>query len=287
MTILELLRISTGHLKSRGFTNPKTSCEILLAHTLGVKRLDLYLNYDRQVSDEERERFRALYKRRLAHEPLQYITGETEFMSLPFMVNAQVLIPRTETEFVVENTIRQAEERWRDSPVRIVDVGAGCGNIAVSLAHYLPNAEVSGFDVSPEAVKVAQKNAALNNLGQRVALTVRDVFQLSPGDYADCHIVISNPPYVAEKDRHALDRGVIDFEPHAALFAGGDGLKFFRAIAPLASAWLVPGGLLVFEVGYDIGGAVVDIVAEAGFSDARLLKDYARLDRLVIAEKPG
>ncbi|MFC1477088.1 peptide chain release factor N(5)-glutamine methyltransferase [candidate division KSB1 bacterium] len=286
MTILELLNISTEHLKSQGITNPKTSCEILLAHALGLRRLDLYLKYDQPVTEEERQRFKELYKRRLNREPLQYIIGETEFMSLPFTVNPHVLIPRPETELVVETTIKHVRRNWGSEPVQIVDIGVGCGNIAVSLAHYLPGAQVTGFDISQAAVDVAIHNAERNNLADLVTLAARDLFECAHDDFHDLHLVISNPPYVSTVDEEFLEKDVVDYEPHVALFAGKDGLRFFHQISELARSWLRPGGLLIYEIGYEIGDKVVSIIKNNQFTHIELLQDYARNDRIVIAEKP-
>ncbi len=286
MTIVELINASAEHLKSKGFNNPKTSCEVLLAHVLRMKRLDLYLNYDRPVSDTERKQFKELYKRRLNHEPLQYITGETEFMSLPFSVNQNVLIPRPETEFVVEQALNRMKKNWGGEPVKVLDIGSGCGNISVSLAHYLPNAEVFSIDKSPEAVEIAKKNAESNNIPDRLKISIKNIFDCSHDDYSDLNMVISNPPYVSENERDILEKDVIEFEPHDALFAGDDGLVFFNKISSLAYSWLIPGGILVFETGYNIGRKVAEITAAEGFGNIEFKKDYAENDRLIIAEKP-
>lgn len=295
MTIIELLKSSTEYLKSKGITNPKTSCEILLSHVLEMKRLDLYLNYDRKVTDAELERFKKLYKRRLTHEPLQYILGETEFMSLPFKVNAHVLIPRPETELLVEQVITFCNAKWSHQPVRILDIGTGCGNIAVSLAYNLPEAVVSGCDISPEAVELARENAVRNNVHQRVNFSVMDILkadsaklEMPPGvsgEYSNLHVIVSNPPYVSTKEEHILEKEILDYEPYEALFAGEDGLIFFHTIARLAKNWLADGGLLAFETGYNTGEKVRDIVMDNSFHDVNLIKDYAGIDRIVTGIK--
>lgn len=285
MTILELLKVSTEHLKSKGFDNPKTSCEILLSHALGMKRLDLYLNFDKPVSDQEREQFREMYRRRLEHEPLQYITGETEFMSLPFMVNKHVLIPRPETELVVEETVKRMKESWGETPVEALDIGTGCGNIAVSLAHYLPGSRIFGIDINPEAVETAKQNAETNNLSDRTEFSVIDIMGCDPESYNSLNLIISNPPYVLESDRPTLTKQVIDFEPHEALFAGEDGLIFYETISGLAASWLCTDGILVFETGYNIGPQIQEIVENEGFSDVELMKDYAGHDRIIFGRK--
>jgi len=295
MTIIELLKSSTEHLKSKGITNPKTSCEILLSHVLGMKRLDLYLNYDRKVTDTELERFKKLYKRRLIHEPLQYILGETEFMSLPFKVNPHVLIPRPETELLVEQVINICNAKWAERPVRILDIGTGCGNIAVSLAYNLPEAVVGGCDISTEAVEVAKENAQCNNVRQRVNFSVMDILKADAAksgmppevsrEYSNLHVIVSNPPYVSTKEGDILDKEILDYEPHEALFAGDDGLIFFHTIARLAKNWLADSGLLAFETGYNTGEKARDIVINNGFHEVKLIKDYAGIDRIVTGIK--
>lgn len=287
MTILELLKVSTEHLKSKGFDNPKTSCEILLSHALGMKRLDLYLNFDKPVSDVEREKFRELYKRRLEHEPLQYIIGCTEFMSLPFTVNRHVLIPRPETELVVEETISRVENQWGNTKITALDIGTGCGNIAVSLAHYLSGSTVFGIDISAEAIETAKMNRDANDLTDQVELSVSNILECGPESYNDLNLVISNPPYVTEEERNILDKQVLDFEPHTALFAGENGLVFYEKITELAASWLTGGGILAYETGYNIGPQVVEIVENHGFLNAELKKDYAGHDRLVFGYKAG
>ncbi|MFC1513376.1 peptide chain release factor N(5)-glutamine methyltransferase [candidate division KSB1 bacterium] len=287
MNLLELLKVSIEHLKSQGLDNPKTSCEILLAHTLNMKRLDLYLNYDLQLKESEISEFRKLYKRRLNREPLQYILGETEFMSLPFKINTDVLIPRPETELLVEKIIDFCKSKWTDKPLKILDIGSGSGNISVSLAHYLSESEVIGIDVSPESIKVAEANGKLNNVQDRVRFIVEDILSVDEDhpDFKDLNVIVSNPPYVTTDSMDILQKEVIDHEPHAALFAGKDGMIFFRKIASIAKNRLNEGGLLVFETGYDIGEKVKSLVMENGFRDVNLIKDYAGINRIVMGIK--
>ncbi len=285
MTILELLQKSTDHLRSSGITNPKTSCEILLAHALRVKRLDLYLNYDKPVTDEERARFKELYRRRLNHEPIKYITGKTEFMSLPFIVNPDVLVPRPETELLVEKIIEACKERWGESPLSILDIGTGCGNIAISLAHFLPNTRVEGVDISTDAIETAMKNTSLNGMGENPKLFVKDVFRCTEEDYEGLNVIVSNPPYVSPDQKQVLEKEVAEHEPSIAVFTGDDNLEYYRKIAELGNSWLAEDGILFFEIGYDIGGSVKRLLEESGYSKVKVIKDYARLDRIVTAGK--
>ncbi len=287
MTILELLQKSTEHLKSKDFDNPKTSCEILLAHALGMKRLDLYLNYDMKVTDEEREKFRKMYKRRLNHEPLQYIIGNTEFMSIPFVVRPGALIPRPETELLVEKIIGICKERWGNDSIRILDIGTGSGNIALSLAHYLPNADVEAIDKSSDALKIAIENRKLNELDGRVKLNEKDILKSDTGEYSGLNVIVSNPPYVSEDQKEVLAPEIINHEPHEAVFAGKDGTIFFEKIAGLSKHWLNDDGVLFFEIGYDIGDKVRGILENMEYNKIEILKDYAGHDRIIVAELKG
>ena len=281
MTILEKIKISTEYLKQNGITNPGTSSEILLAHVLGVKRLNLYLDYDRELTGKEQEIFNRLYLRRGNHEPLQYITGETEFMSLPFKVNSSVLVPRPETEFLVEIIIDFYRSNWNTGDFRVVEIGVGSGNLSVSLAHYISCSVIVATDIDKKAVKLARENAIRNGVDKKIDFRVSDIFEAKDGDFSDVHVVVSNPPYVAEDEREILQKEVIDHEPHIALFSEKDDLRFYKTISNLANKWLIPGGMLVFETAYNKGGKVVEIVKNAGFKKVQLTKDYAKFDRVV------
>lgn len=281
MNVIGLLNSSSELLKESGITNPKTSCELLLAHVLGIQRLDLYLNHDRWIEVEEIERFNRLCARRAEHEPSQYILGETEFMSLPFTVNKHVLIPRPETEHLVEKVRSFCANTMFGETIHIVDIGSGAGNIAVSLAHYIPGARVTAVDISRDAVDVAGYNARRNGVEQKITFDVKDIFGMNAGDFSDVQVVVSNPPYVDQHSRHILDKDVISYEPHIALFAGDNNLRFFETIAVLSQSWLTRGGLIGFETGFDTGVAVRVLVEKSGFQNVSLEKDYSGIDRIV------
>lgn len=285
MTVLERLQRSTEYLKGSGISNPRTSSELLLAFVLGVKRLDLYLDYDRELTEIEEQRFGELCSRRYEYEPVQYIIGETECMSLPFYVDDKVLIPRPETELLIEQVIAFCNRTETDITINILEIGVGSGNIAVSLAHYVPEAQIEAIDISRGAVEIAQKNAVRNNVETRINIKLRDVFELTGEDYSNYHVVIANPPYVEYDEKDILEREVIDYEPHSALFSEDDGLKFYRVITDQARHWLHPGGMLAFETAYNRGGDVVKIVKNGGFHNVNLTKDYAKYDRIVTGIK--
>jgi release factor glutamine methyltransferase len=281
MNVIELLNSSSTLLKDSGITNPKTSSELLLAHVLGIERLDLYLDHDRRIKAKEIERFNRLCARRLEHEPIEYILGNTEFMSLPFMVNKHVLIPRPETELLIEKILLFCANDMSGESITIVDIGTGAGNISVSLAHYIAKARVTAVDISQNAVDVAEKNSRKNGVERKITFVVKDVFDMSAEDFSELQVIVSNPPYVDRNSLHFPDKDVVDYEPHIALFAGDNNLRFFETIAGLAQSWLTGGGLLCFETGYDTGAAVKKIVERSGFKSVSLEKDYSGIDRIV------
>jgi release factor glutamine methyltransferase len=228
-----------------------------------------------------------LLERRFASEPIQYITGEAEFYGLTFNVNREVLIPRPETEHLVEKAIELAQglrQAGMTSGLRIVDVGTGSGAIAVALARALPFAEITATDISQAALTVAKSNAARNGLADGVRFLEGDLVDPIAGEHFD--IVVSNPPYVPESDRNTLDVEVRDYEPAQALFAGSDGLAIYRRLIPAAFGALVPGGFLVLEIGYGQQEAIHAVLADAGFSDIEFTEDLQKIPRVAVARRP-
>jgi release factor glutamine methyltransferase len=227
-----------------------------------------------------------LIERRLAGEPMQHITGEAEFYGLAFHVNRDVLIPRPETEHLVEKAMALAQRlrlTWAPHP-RIVDVGAGSGAIAVALAHALPFAQITATDISPAALAVAKANAARHGFAERIRFFEGDLLEPVAGEHFD--IVVSNPPYVPESDRATLDVEVRDYEPAQALFAGEDGLQIFRRLVPAAFGALVPGGFLALEIGYGQQEGIHALLAGAGFSGIEFTEDLQKIPRVVVARRP-
>jgi len=226
-----------------------------------------------------------LIERRLAGEPIQYITGESEFYGMSFLVNRDVLIPRPETEHLVEKAIALAQELVARIPEpRIVDVGTGSGAIAVALAHALPFAAIAATDISAAALSVAKDNAARNGLTDRIRFLEGDLLAPVAGDQFG--MVVSNPPYVPESDRNALDEEVRNFEPAQALFAGGDGLAVYRRLIPAAFGALVPGGYVLLEIGYGQQEAVQALLAVAGFGNIEFIADLQCIPRVAVARHP-
>ncbi len=283
MTIGEALSVAAKELsEAENFTTPRLDCEILMGHLLNCARIDLILNRDKQLSAKEQNTFFSLIKRRLKHEPVSYITHSKEFMSLTFFVEKGVLIPRPETEMLVECIIKKYE---KSECVSILDLCTGSGAIAVSLAYYLKNARLTAVDKFDVCIKAASKNIAQYALTDRISLEKADILN---GFYTeqkfDC--IVSNPPYIKKADLASLPADVKDFEPKYALDGGGDGLVFYRTITEFAANNLLPDGNLVFEIGFDQGESVKKIIEDSNaFYSIELTKDLAGQDRMVTAIK--
>ena len=259
--------------------------ETLLLHALKTNVPDANLAWliaheDEPLAADAAGPFCDLIERRLAGEPIQYITGEAEFYGLPFHVNRDVLIPRPETEHLVEKVMALAAEFVRP---KIVDVGTGSGAIAVALAHALPFAEITATDISADALAVAKANAARNGVADRVRFFKGDLLEAVAGEHFD--IVISNPPYVPESDHATLDVEVRDYEPAQALFAGEDGLQIYRRLIPAAFDALVPGGYLALEIGYGQRAGIEALLVREGFAGIKFIPDLQGIARVAVARR--
>ena len=259
-------------LKETNIENPSLDARILMCHTLSCDELYLTVHRDRHLTQSEQDAFFSLIKRRMSNEPVGYITGTKEFMSLEFNVDKNVLIPRPDTEILVEKVMSEVKSA---NPV-IIDMCTGSGAIAVSLAKYIPNACVLGLDISEDALKVAKTNSQKN--GADVTFEKHDV--LKPYSKITADAVVSNPPYIPTDDLNGLMSDVIDFEPSIALDGGVDGLLFYRAIIKNIDSCLKDGGLLAFEVGAGQADDVAYLMEER-FSSVTLEKDLAGIDRVV------
>jgi release factor glutamine methyltransferase len=257
----------------------RRDAETLLLHVLNRDRAWLFGHPETELGTAELERFRTLARRRAAFEPLQHLTGQQEFYGLLLRVTRDTLIPRPETELLVEAVLQWAEEQA--GPLRIVDVGTGTGAIALALAKHLQGAEIVAVDISAEALAVARGNARRLGLSVRFlesdllgALTREPVFD----------VVVSNPPYVASTDASSLQPEVVDHEPHIALFGGEDGLDIYRRLLPQVQDALRPGGLLAVEFGFGQRRDVAELFQ--GWDDLRILEDYAGIARVALATRP-
>lgn len=274
-------------LKKNGIENPRMNAERLLSAVLNFNRSDLYLNSDLALNSTELFRFQKKLQRRLRHEPLQYILGETEFMSLPFQVDRDVLIPRPETELLVERVIEKCQRQFDlNQKFKILDIGTGSGCIAVSLAKYLKEVQVVALDVSKSALLVAAKNAEANDVSDRIEFRKCDIMQdiISNKCAEKFDVIVANPPYISTADYENLPNEIKDFEPSIALQADSDGLIFFRKIAHLASGILKQSGFIAMEIGAGQARHAREIFSKYNFSEIQVFKDLNFIERVLIAE---
>jgi release factor glutamine methyltransferase len=283
--VLAVSRKAAGVFSERGFENPRLEAELLLAGVLGVRRLDLYLQHDRPLSPEELERYRSAVRRRLKHEPLQYVLGTAAFRQLELAVDPRVLIPRPETEVLAGLVLAWAAARaaWPGRK-RVLDVGTGSGAIALSLAAEGDFDDIVATDVSPDALAVASANAARCGLAARVEFRQGAFFDAVAGERFA--VVVSNPPYVADSDRPTLAPEVRDHEPALALYGGAGGLDILARLIAEAAGYLEPGGLLALEMGLGQHDAVLALLEEAGaWAACRVELDLTGRPRFALAER--
>jgi release factor glutamine methyltransferase len=296
-TIRDLLAEAEGILAAGPHPDrARRDAETLLLHALkkNAPRTNLEMNlawliaHDGEpLAPDAAVTFGDWVERRLVGEPIQYITGEVEFYGLTFRVNRDVLIPRPETELLVEKATELAQrlrETGAISAPRIVDVGTGSGAIAVALAHALPFAEIAATDISAAALAVAKDNAARNCFADRIRFMLGDLLEPVAGEQFE--FLISNPPYVPESDRATLDVEVRNYEPAQALFAGDDGLAIYRRLIPAAFGALVPGGFVLIEIGYGQQEAIHAQLAGAGFNGIEFIEDLQKIPREAVARHP-
>jgi release factor glutamine methyltransferase len=280
-TTRKILAWTSEHFAKRSIDSPRLTAEVLLAHVLKVDRVRLYVDLDRPLEPEERAAYRALIERRMTGEPTQYLTGAKEFYNRRFKVDPRVLIPRPETELLVEAVLRVLP---RDAPSRVLDLCTGSGCIGISIAAERPQASVWATDASSEACDVARLNAEALQVDARVTVRQGDLFAPLPkGALFD--VVSANPPYVKTGELDALPLEV-KREPHVALDGGADGLDLTRRIARQAGEWLKPGGLLALEISDTQGEPVRALLADTGYADVRIEKDLAHLDRFAFGRRP-
>jgi release factor glutamine methyltransferase len=280
LTVLGAMLRSADYLAGKGVESARLDAEHMVAHVLGVGRLEMYLQHERPMAADELDRLRPLLKRRGLREPLQYILGRQGFREVDLAVGPGVLIPRPETEQLVEVVLAWAEGR---QDLTALDVGTGSGAIAISLLSEGPFSSVVGTDSSSEALGFAERNRDSTGLRSRLELREGRLFEaVHPGERFD--VVVSNPPYVAETQRGDLQAEVVDWEPEGAFFAGADGLAVVRELVPRAPAALRSGGLLALEIGDRQAEEVVGLLeAVPAYEDARVHKDLAGKQRIVTA----
>jgi release factor glutamine methyltransferase len=276
LTVLEIIRRTTDFFASKGIETPRLDAELLLAHTLELKRMQLYLQFERPMSDAELEKLRPLVRRRGAREPLQHIVGDLEFANVVIKTDRRALIPRQETEELVEHVVRE----FKTPPARIVDLGTGSGAIALALATHFPEATVIAAEISPEAAALARENVAGSAAADRVTVVEGHWREVLAGKEFD--VIVSNPPYLSEEEVADAQPEVRDFEPRGALVAANAGTSALEEIISLSPAALVPGGLRALETGIDQHEYLLGVAERAGFRERKSLKDLSGRDRFLL-----
>jgi release factor glutamine methyltransferase len=281
-TVRRVLAWTAQHFEKRQVDSPRLTAEVLLAHVLKVGRVRLYVDLDRPLEKEELATFKALIARRTAGEPTQYLTGVREFYNRPFKVDPRVLIPRPETELLVEAALHALP---KDAPSRALDLCTGSGCIAISLAAERPQAEVLAVDLSPDACALARENAEALGVAARVQVLEGDLYAPLPPD-ARFDLVVSNPPYVGTAEITTLSAEVRR-EPRMALDGGADGLALVRRVFAGARRVLRPGGLLALEMGETQGPQLLALLTAAGFAAPRVVRDLEQRERMAFGTQPA
>lgn len=279
-TIGRILKWTEQYFKEKGIESPRLDAEVLLSHILGRERIYLYVHFDEPLEPAELARYREAIKQRVQRVPVAYIIGEKEFMGLTFKVTADTLVPRPDTEILVQAAVERL--RARGETPRFADIGTGSGAICLSILHFLPKAQADTVDISPAARAVAEENAAALEVADRVTFHTGDLLAPLAGQCYDA--ILSNPPYIPDGDIAALAPEVRLKEPRTALAGGKDGLDFYRRLTADAPAHLKDGGFLAVEVGIHQAAPVAALAVPA-FSRTEILKDYAGIERVVIAWK--
>lgn len=282
--VVDLLDWTTRYFEQHGIRNPRLDAEVLLGHLLEKTRLQLYLHFEMPVFQEHLTPYRELIKKRIEHTPVSYLTNRKEFMSLDFYVDERVLIPRPETEQLVETILR---EKTKDAE-RLLELGTGSGVIATSLAVHQPEWQIIATDISEPALAVAEKNAETHGRAAQIKFLPGDLFEpvkaINPAGNMRFDWIVCNPPYVKKTEWDTLSPDVRDYEPEIALFAGDDGLAVIRRLIAEAPEYLAPNGKLILEIGDTHAETVRALIdAEPAYCTYKLLKDHAEKERIVLA----
>ncbi len=285
-TIAKLLTWIADYLTKNSVDAPRLSAELLMSFVLGLKRIELYTQFDRVVDTEHLDRLHDLVKRASQHEPVAYLVGKTEFYSIELEVTPHCLIPRPETELLVQRAIEFL--RTRSGSQHVCDLCTGCGCIAVAVAKNFTDAHVTATDISDQALAVAARNVERHQIQDRIELLCGDLFEpLVPHlDITQWDLIACNPPYVSASEYEKLEKNVKDYEPRLALLAGDDGLDIYRRLCEQIDRFLKPGGALLLEIGYAQGPAVQEILdATSVFAEVTVEKDFHNNDRIALARR--
>jgi release factor glutamine methyltransferase len=282
LTVLEVIKKTTGFFADKGIENPRLNAELLVGHALGLKRMQLYLRFEQPLTEVELDKVRPLVRRRGAREPVQYIMGETEFFGLKLKTDRRALIPRPETERLLEIVAARLAGL---PPAQVLDLGTGSGALALGLATAFPVAVVTAVDASEGALALAGENAVALGLAERVKFLQSDWYSALPAGGL-FELIVANPPYLSAGETAQAAPEVREFEPAMALTAGGQGLDDLKKILAEAPQFLAPGGLLALETGIAQHAELLRLAAAAGFSPTESLPDLAGRDRYLLAKMP-
>ncbi len=284
--VIEILKMSTDYLATKGIENARLNSELLLGHVLKMNRVQLYLNFEKPLTVPELDLFRAFLKRRANHEPIQYILEETEFYSLKLKLNRHTLIPRPETEILVDTVIDNCKKfEDQEKTIRILDIGTGSGNIAISLAKNLKRAFITAIDIQNEALQIAKINAEYHQVDHKIEFLKRDIFTENLDFSCIFHVIVSNPPYISKHEFEALPKEVKDYEPYIALNGGPDGLTFHRRLAQLSKQFLMSDGIIAIEIETFQSDKVKQLFSETElFRQIEIIKDLNGLPRVLLAK---
>lgn len=281
LKVLEAIQKSTDYLEKKGIESPRINAELLLASVLNIKRLELYLQFDRPLNEVEISHYREFLKRRSTFEPLQYITGNVEFYGINFKVNNSVLIPRQETEILVETVLNEIKN---ENNISILDIGTGSGCIAISIAK---NSEVffEAVDISEKAISLAEENSIFNNVNNKIKFVNSDIKFYIKENNKMFDFIVSNPPYVSKNEYSKLQKEILEFEPGIAVSDFEDGFSFYNLISSEGKKILKQNGKIFFEIGIGQSEKVKNIMTENGFINIKIIKDYLGVDRVIFGEK--
>lgn len=283
--VIELLKMSTDYLDKKQIDNPRLNSELLLGHVLKMNRVQLYLNFEKPLTGDELDRYRDLLKRRGTHEPIQYILGETEFYSLKLKVNRHTLIPRPETEILVDTAIGQVQKIFDpEKTIEILDVGTGCGNIAIALAKNIERSFVTAIDIHDETLQVAEQNAKFHQVDHKVTFFKQDIFTNNLNLSCKYNMIVSNPPYISQQEFELLPREVRDYEPYISLNGGNDGMNFYRRLATIAKQLLLAQGFIIIEIGASQAKTIKELFSKkSSFRSNEIINDLNGMPRVFLA----
>ena len=281
ITVLEVIKLSTEYLQKKGVESPRANAEILLAEILKCKRLELYLAFDKPLAENEVQVYREAIRKRGLRIPLQYIVGNIEFYGLKLIVNENVLIPRPETELLVEKIINDSD---KSTNLKILDIGVGSGNISLSISKNLPNSKVVAIDISKTALDVANQNAEINSLQDRIEFRLFDIMNDNLNSLGKFDLIVSNPPYVSENDYESLEPELKNHEPKIALTDNSNGISFYKHIVEASDQLLKKPGKIYFELGIDQSAQVQEYFKQNNFTNIKITKDYSGIERIICGE---